>query len=133
MRSILAPSLASLAVLYALIVVLSGHHGIPSGSRLINDSERISAVGDRLMQTIVLRRQRQSKDYPASPSTDRIMKVQQALKHDGFHSRSVDGTMRHSTHEVLRSFQESNLVNVTATIDDHTTRELGLHLEAYGQ
>ena len=64
MRSILAPSLASLAVLYALIALLSEHYGIPSGSGLINDSERISAVGDRLMQTIVLRRQRQLKVYP---------------------------------------------------------------------
>jgi hypothetical protein len=45
----------------------------------------------------------------------------------------VNGTIRQSTPETIRSFQESNLLNVTGTIHDHTTRELGLHLEAYGQ
>jgi hypothetical protein len=123
MRNILGSSLASLAVLYVLFVLLSGHRDIPSGSGLINNSERISDAGERLIQVIVLRRQRQSKDYPASPNTDRMMKVQQALKDDGFYSRLVDGTMKQSTPEVIRSFQESNLLNVTRTIDDDTVRE----------
>ena len=123
MRSILGSSLASLAVIYVLFVLLSGHRNIPSDSRLINNSERISNVGDRLIQVIVLRHQRQSKDYLANPNTDRIMKVQQALKNDSFHSGSVvDGTVRQSTRETIRSFQESNLLNVTGTIDDHTTQ-----------
>jgi Putative peptidoglycan binding domain len=126
MRSILASSLASLAVLYVLFVLLSEHRGSPSGSGLINGSERISDVGDLLMQTIVLERQRQSKDYPASPNTDWIMKVQQALKDDGFYSGPVDGAMGQSTREAIRSFQESNHLNVTGTIDGDTARELGL-------
>jgi hypothetical protein len=112
MRSILGPSLACLAVLYALFVLLSEHRGIPSGSseipsgsRLITATERIADVGDRLIQVIVLRRQRQSN--PTSPNTDRIMKVQQALKDDGFHSGSVvDSTIRQSTRETIRSFKE---------------------------
>jgi hypothetical protein len=134
MRSILAPSLASLAVLYALFVLFSEHRGIPSGSRLINNSERILDVGDRLMQTIVLRRQRQPKAYRPSANTARIMKVQHALKDDGFYSGSVDGTMRHSsTHEALRSFQESNHLNVTGTIHEDTARQFRLHLKADGQ
>jgi Putative peptidoglycan binding domain len=133
MRRILAPSLASLAVLYVLFVLLSEHRRIPSGSRLVNNSERILDVVERLMHTIVLGRKRQSDDHPPSPNTARIMKVQHALKDAGFSSGSVDGTMRHSTREAIRSFQGSNLLNVTGTIDDHTTRELGLHRETLGQ
>jgi hypothetical protein len=71
MRSILGSSLATLAVLYALFVLPSEHRGLPNGSRLIKNSERIADVGDRLIQTIVLRRQLQSKNYPAGPNTDR--------------------------------------------------------------
>ena len=100
--------------------------GTPSGSGLTNNSERISDAGDRLMQTIMLQRQRQSKDYPASRDTDRIIKVQQALKDDGFYSGPVDGTMRQSTREAIRSFQQSNHLNVTGTLDDDTARELGV-------
>jgi hypothetical protein len=113
-----------------LFVLLSEHRGIPSGSRLINNSERMLDVGDRLMQTIVLRRQRQSKDYPESPNTARIMKVQHALKDDGFYSGSVDGTMRQSTRKAIRSFQESNHLNVTATIDDDKAREFRLDFKS---
>ena len=138
MRSILGPSLACLAVLYVLFVLLSEHRGIPSGSseipsgsRLITNTERIADVGDRLIQVIVLRRQRQSN--PASPNTDRIMKVQQALKDDGFHSGSVvDSTIRQSTRETIRSFKESNQLLVTGTVDDYTGRELGIHIKADG-
>ena len=124
MRGILATLLASLAVLYALFVLLSEDRGTPSGSGLTNNSERMD-VGDRLMQTIMLQRQRQSQDY-ASPDTDRIIKVQQALKDDGFYSGPVDGTMRQSTREAIRSFQQSNHLNVTGTLDDDTARELGV-------
>ena len=53
------------------------------------------------------------------------MKVRQALKDDGFYSGSVvNGTMRQSTSERIRSFQESNQLIVTGTIDDDTVREL---------
>src|SRR5438093_8888023 len=125
MRGILATLLASLAVLYALFVLLSEDRGTPSGSGLINNLERILDVGDCLMQTIMLQRQRQSQDY-ASPDTDRIIKVQQALKDDGFYSGPVDGTMRQSMREAIRSFQQSNHLNVTGTLDDDTARELGV-------
>jgi hypothetical protein len=126
MRSILASSLASLAVLYVLFVLLAEHRGIPSGTGLINYSERSSDIVDALTQTIVLRYQRESEDYHASPNTDQVMKVQQALKDDGFYSGPVDGTMRQSVREAIRSFQETNHLNVTGTIDDDTARELGL-------
>jgi peptidoglycan hydrolase-like protein with peptidoglycan-binding domain len=138
MRSILGPSLACLAVLYALSVLLSEYRGIPSGfselpsgSRLITNTERTADVGDRLIQVIVLRRQRQSN--PASPNTDRIMKVQQALKDDGFHSGSVvDSTIRQSTRETIRSFKGSNQLIMTGTVDVYTGRELGIHIKADG-
>src|SRR5207244_13470790 len=110
----------------ALIVRRSKDRGTPSGAGLSNNSERISDAGDRWMQTIMLQRQRQSKDYPASRDTDRIIKVQQALKDDGFYSGPVDGTMRQSTREAIRSFQQSNHLNVTGTLDDDTARELGV-------
>jgi peptidoglycan hydrolase-like protein with peptidoglycan-binding domain len=52
------------------------------------------------------------------------MKVQQALKDDGFYSGLVvDGTMTESTRETTRSFQESNQLIVTGIIDDNTVRE----------
>ena len=70
MRSTSGSLLAIFAVLYALFVLLSEHRAIPSGSRLIDNSERI-AVEAGLIQTIALRRQLQSKDYPANPNTDR--------------------------------------------------------------
>jgi hypothetical protein len=131
MRNIVAPSLASLAVLYVLFVLLSEHRGIPSGSRLINNSERILDVGDRLMQTIVLRRQRQSKDYPESPNTARIMKVQHALKDDGFYSGPVDGAMGQT--KAIRSFQASTQLDVTGTIHEDTARQFRVHLKADGK
>src|SRR5207249_6175724 len=105
MRGILATLLASLAVLYALFVLLSEDRSTPSGSGLINNSERISDAGDRLMQTIMLQRQRQSKDYPASRDTDRIIKVQQALKDDGFYEGPVDGRISQSTRMTSWYFQ----------------------------
>ena len=138
MRSILGPSLACLAVLYVLFVLLSEHRGIPSGfselpsgSRLITNTGRVADVGDRLIQVIVFQRQRQSNCV--SPNTDRTMKVQQALKDGGFHSGSVvHSTIRQSTRETIRSFNESNQLIVTGTVDDYTGRELGIHIKADG-
>src|SRR5919109_857882 len=126
MRNILGSSLASLAVLHVLFVLLSGHRDIPSSSGLITNTARISDAGDRLIQVIVLRRQRQLqlKDYPTGRNTDRIMKVQQALKTDGFHSDSVVyGTMRQGARETIRSVQESSQLIVTRTV---STRIKGL-------
>jgi hypothetical protein len=108
MRSILGSSVASLAVLYVLFALLSEHREIPSGSGLISNTERIADVGDRLIQVIVLRHQRQSKDFPANPNADWPMKVQQ---------QALDSAMRQSTRETIRSFKESI---VTGTVDDHT-------------
>ena len=126
MRGITAPVLAILAVLYILIVLLSADR-TPSGPALVKNQERISDLGFSLIETIMLhRRQQQSKDHPGPSNVDRIMKVQQALKDDGFYSGPVDGVLRQSTREAIRSFQQSKHLKVTDSIDDETTRELRL-------
>jgi Putative peptidoglycan binding domain len=126
MRGITAPVLAILAVLYTLIVLLSADR-TPSGPALVKNQERIPDLGFGLIETIMLhRRQQQSKDHPGPSNVDRIMKVQQALKDDGFYSGPVDGVLRQSTREAIRSFQQSKHLNVTESIDDETTRELRL-------
>jgi Putative peptidoglycan binding domain len=126
MRGITAPVLAILAVLYTLIVLLSADR-TPSGPASVMNQERISDLGFSLIETIMLqRRQQQSKDHPGPSNVDRIMKVQQALKDDGFYSGPVDGVLRQSTREAIRSFQQSKHLNVTESIDDETTRELRL-------
>jgi Putative peptidoglycan binding domain len=126
MRGITAPVSAILAVLYTLIVLLSADR-TPSGPALVKSQERISDLGFGLIETIMLhRRQQQSKDHPETPNADRIMKVQQALKDDGFYSGPVDGVLRQSTREAIRSFQQSKHLNITESIDDETTRELRL-------
>jgi hypothetical protein len=118
--------LAILAVLYTLIVLLSADR-TPSGPASVKNQERISDLGFSLIETIILhRRQQQSKDHPGPSNVDRIMKVQQALKDDGFYSGPVDGVLRQSTREAIRSFQQSKHLNVTESIDDETTRELRL-------
>jgi peptidoglycan hydrolase-like protein with peptidoglycan-binding domain len=64
--------------------------------------------------------------HPGTPNSDRIMKVQQSLKDDGFYSGSVDGVNGQKTREAIRAFQKSKNLNATGTIDDATARELGL-------
>jgi hypothetical protein len=123
MRAIIAALLACLVVLFALLVLVSEDASTPSGSGFIIHGQRVSDVGD-LLQAIMLHRQRGS-DYQKTPNTT-IVKAQQALKDDGFYSGPIDGTMTESTREALRSFQESNQLNVTGTIDRDTARQLGL-------
>ena len=85
--------------------------------------EKTSDAGDRLVQALMLRRQRQS-DYPNTPNT--VIKAQLVLKNDGIYSGPVDGKMSQGTREAIRSFQQSHELNVTGAIDDDTARELGL-------
>jgi peptidoglycan hydrolase-like protein with peptidoglycan-binding domain len=122
MRTIFATLLASLAVLCALFVLVSEDRGTQSGSGLIQ-SERMADVGDRLMQAMLLQRQRGS-DYTKALNT--IVKAQQALKDEGFYSGPVDGRLSQNMREAIRSFQQSHQLNVTGTIDEDTSRELGI-------
>lgn len=126
MRDIIGPILASLVVVYALAVLLSAD-GTSSGLDLRKNQERISDLGDQLIQMVMLeRRQQQLKDGPGAPSADRTMKVQQALKDNGFYSGPVDGVMREKTQEAIESFQQSRDLKVTGTVDEETARELGI-------
>jgi len=128
MRGIFAVLLASLAVLCALFVLVSEDRGTPSGGSGLMQRGKTSDAGDRLMQALMLRRQRQS-DYPKFPNTDQIIKAQQVLKNDGIYSGPIDGRMSQSTREAIRWFQQSHELNMTGTIDDDTARELGLQKE----
>jgi peptidoglycan hydrolase-like protein with peptidoglycan-binding domain len=124
MRSVFTISLASLAVLYALFVLVSEDRGTPSGSELMQ-REKTSDAGDRLIQAIMLRRQRQS-DYSETPNTVQLIKAQQVLKNDGIYTGPVDGRMSQSMREAIRSFQQSRQLSMTGKIDDETARELGV-------
>ena len=128
MRSIFAVLLASLAVLCALFVLVSEDRGTPSGGSGLMQRGKTSDAGDRLMQALMLRRQRQS-DYPKFPNTDQVIKAQQVLKNDGIYSGPIDGRMSQGMREAIRSFQQSHQLNMTGTIDDDTARELGLQQE----
>jgi hypothetical protein len=125
MRGVFAVLVASLAVLCVLYVLVSEDRDRPNGSGLIQQ-EKTSEAGDRLVQALMLRRQRQS-DYPNTPNT--VSKAQEVLKNDGIYSGPVDGRMSQSTREAIRSFQQSHQLNMTGTIDDETARELGLQPE----
>ena len=124
MRSVFTISLASLAVLYALFVLVSEDRGTPSSSELML-RQKTSDAGDRLIQAIMLRRQRQS-DYSETPNTDQLIKAQQVLKNDGIYTGPVDGRMSQSMREAIRSFQQSHQLSMTGKIDDETARELGV-------
>ena len=124
MKGITAPVLAGLAVLYALIALLSAGPTM-SGSVLFKNREGVSDLGSLLIQTVIVQqRQQQSKDHPGISDADWTMKVQQALKAKGFYSGPVDGVMRKKTQQAIQSFQQSKHLRVTGTINDETAREL---------
>lgn len=126
MKDIMPPILACLVVLYALSVLLSADR-TPSGVALVANQERISDFGSQLVQMVMVQRSRQLNDAPVIPNTDRTMKVQQALKDNGFYSGPVDGVMRKKTQDAIQSFQQSRDLKVTGTINAATARELGIH------
>ena len=126
MRSIFAVLLSSLAVLCALFILISEDRSTPSSSELTR-REKTSDAGDRLVQALMIRRQR--SDYSNTPNTDQVSKAQEVLKNDGIYSGPVDGKMSQSTREAIRSFQQSHQLNMTGTIDDETARQLGLQAE----
>src|SRR4030095_1652080 len=123
MRGIFAVLVSSLVVLCMLYVLVSEDRNAPSGSELIQRTKTFDA-GDRLVQALMLRRQRQS-DYSNTPNTDQVSKAQEVLKNNGIYSGPVDGRMTQDTRDAIRPFQESHQLNMTGTIDDETARELG--------
>jgi peptidoglycan hydrolase-like protein with peptidoglycan-binding domain len=126
MRGVFAVLVASLVVLCILYVLVSEDRDRPSGSGL-TQREKTSDAGDRLVQALMIRRQR--SDYSNTPNTEQVSKAQEVLKNDGIYSGPVDGKMSQSTREAIRSFQQSHQLNMTGTIDDETARQLGLQAE----
>jgi peptidoglycan hydrolase-like protein with peptidoglycan-binding domain len=126
MRGVFAVLVGSLAVLCVLYVLVSEDRDRPSGSGL-TQREKTSDAGDRLVQALMIRRQR--SDYSNTPNTEQVSKAQEVLKNDGIYSGPVDGKMSQSTREAIRSFQQSHQLNMTGTIDDETARQLGLQAE----
>ena len=123
MRSVFAVLLSSLAVLCALFVLISEDRSTPNSSELIQ-REKTSDAGDRLVQAIMLRRQRL-----LAADSEQVIRAQQVLKNDGIYSGPIDGRMSQDMREAIRSFQQSHELNVTGVIDDDTARELGLQQE----
>ena len=123
MRSVFAVLLSSLAVLCALFVLISEDRSTPNSSELIQ-REKTSDAGDRLVQAIMLRRQRL-----LAADSEQVIRAQQVLKNDGIYSGPIDGRMSQDTREAIQSFQQSHELNVTGVIDDDTARELGLQQE----
>jgi peptidoglycan hydrolase-like protein with peptidoglycan-binding domain len=123
MRSVFAVLLSSLAVLCALFVLISEDRSTPNSSELIQ-REKTSDAGDRLVQAIMLRRQRL-----LATDSEQVIRAQQVLKNDGIYSGPIDGRMSQDMREAIRSFQQSHELNVTGAIDDDTARELGLQQE----
>jgi hypothetical protein len=127
MKSITAPILATLAVLYSLIALISANP-TPQPS-FTASQDRTYDISSGLLEAMVLHRQQQSSgtaSSAATPKPNRIMKVQQALKNDGFYSGPVDGVPSQSTRQAIRSFQQAKHLEVTGRIDDRTARELGV-------
>ena len=123
MGSVFAVLLSSLAVLCALFVLISEDRSTPNSSELIQ-REKTSDAGDRLVQAIMLRRQRL-----LAADSEQVIRAQQVLKNDGIYSGPIDGRMSQDTREAIQSFQQSHELNVTGVIDDDTARELGLQQE----
>jgi hypothetical protein len=121
MRAIFATLLASLVVLFALLVLVSEDASRLNGFGLTIHDERVSDLGD-LLQAVMLPRQGRL-DHE---TLNTIAKAQQALKDDGFYSGPINGAMTERTREALRSFQEANQLNVSGKIDKDTARQLGL-------
>jgi hypothetical protein len=124
MRTLFPTVGAILVVLFALSVLISEDQTAPSSSAFTIDGQRISDLGEGLMQAILLRHQHQS-DFAAANNV-KIAEAQKVLKENGFYSGPLDGTMSEWTVDALRSFQQSRRLNVTGRIDSDTAQELGL-------
>ena len=123
MKTVFVTLVASLVVVLALFVLISEDQWRTGSGSLTIHGERVSSLGDGILQAVLLPRKHQTEP---TPSSSMIVKAQQALRDDGFYSGPLDGTMSDPTREALRSFQRSKQINVTGRMDNETSRELGL-------
>lgn len=59
-------------------------------------------------------------------SSDKIIKVQEALKAKRDDPGATDGIMGRKTRAALKSFQKANGLKATGTVDDQTAEKLGV-------
>ena len=123
MKTVFGTLVASLVVVLALLVLISEDQWKTGNGSLTIHGERVSSLGDGILQAVLLQRKHPSE---STPSSSMIVKAQQALREDGFYSGPLDGTMNDGTREALRSFQRSKQINVTGRMDNETSHELGL-------
>jgi hypothetical protein len=123
MKTVFVTIVASLVVVLVLFLLISEDQWKTGRGSLTIHGERVSSLGDGILQAVLLRRKYQSESIPSSSM---IVKAQQVLKDDGFYSGPLDGTMNDGTREALRSFQRSKQINVTGRMDNETYHELGL-------
>ena len=102
MKTVFVALVASLVVVLALFVLISEDEWRTGSGSLTIHGERVSSLGDGILQAVLLQRKHQSEP---TPSSTMIVKAQQALRDDGFYSGPLDGTMSDPTREALRSFQ----------------------------
>jgi len=121
MKTVFVALVASLVVVLALFVLISEDQWRTVSGSLTVHGERVSSLGDGILQAVLLPRKHQSEP---TPSSSMIVKGQRALRDDGFYSGPLDGTMSDPTREALRSFQRSKQINVTGRMDNETSREL---------
>jgi hypothetical protein len=126
MKTVFVTFVTSLVVVLALLVLISEDQSRLGGGGLTIHGERVSGLGDGVLQAVLFQRKHQSE---STASSSMIVKAQRALRDDGFYSGPLDGTMSESTREALRSFQRSKQINVTGRMDNETSRELGLQAD----
>jgi hypothetical protein len=123
MKTVFVTIVASLVVVLVLFLLISEDQWKTGSGSLTIHRERVSSLGDGILQAVLLQRKHPSE---FTPSSSMIVKAQQVLKDDGFYSGPLDGTMNDGTREALRSFQRSKQINVTGRMDNETYHELGL-------
>jgi peptidoglycan hydrolase-like protein with peptidoglycan-binding domain len=122
MRDIIAPIMAALAVFYVLTALVYADR-TSNGQISATGQEKISDLGSRLIQTVMIKRHRQQAQDQDGDS-NQTMKIQQALKDNGFYAGPIDGMMRTRTQEAIRSFQRSKDIKATGRVDRETAQEL---------
>jgi len=63
-------------------------------------------------------------------NSERIKKIQEALKAKGEDPGAIDGHMGKKTREAIRAFQKTNGLKVTGRMDKGTAEKLGVELAA---
>ncbi len=69
---------------------------------------------------------KQEKSEKHMQNSDQVKKIQEALKSKGDDPGAIDGRMGRTTRAAIRTFQKSNGIKVTGTLDKETADKLGV-------